>query len=120
MTRKKSSNRGCVGLLAMSGFSFGALACAWSFYLGTVRAGEQVSAATGVSFYAGWLCGMGFVVLGVVFSILSAFMRAVGNTVDRIGDGDGNAEIADLLPDLGSLGGIASAGIIGRFFGNRD
>jgi hypothetical protein len=123
MTRKKSSNRGCVGLLALSGFSFGALACAWSFYLGTARAGEQVSAATGISFYAGWLCGMGLVTLGVLFSVLNTFMRAVGGTVDRFGDGDGVGELEDLLPGnlggLGGLGGIATAGLLGRFLGNK-
>ena len=124
MAGKKSSNRGCVGLLAMSGFSFGLLACAWSFYLGTIHAGDTVSATTGLSFYAGWICGMGMVMLGGVFSVLSFFTRALGGIVDNIGDGDGEVEFSDLIPGGGSLGGglggLISGTVISRFLNNRD
>jgi hypothetical protein len=124
MTQKKSSNRGCVGLLATSGFAFGALACAWSFYLGTARAGEPVSLATGLSFYAGWVCGMGFVLFGILFSVLSFFMQAAGNIVDNMGDGDGQAEWSDLVPGNllgggGGLAGLVGGTVISRFFNNR-
>lgn len=120
MAGKKSSDRGCVGLLAMSGFAFGLLGCAWSFYLGTTRAGDPVSTATGVSFYAGWICGMGLVMLGFVFSVLSFFTRALGNLLDNFGDGDGNAELADLIPGGGGLGGLIGGAVVSRFLNRGD
>jgi hypothetical protein len=103
----------------MSGFSFGLLGCAWSFYLGTTRAGEAVSAATGLSFYAGWVCGMGLVMLGMVFTVLSFFTRALGGVLDNFGDGDGNAELSDLIPGGGGLSGLIGGAVVGRFLNNN-
>ncbi|MEO0561184.1 MAG: hypothetical protein AAF125_03670 [Chloroflexota bacterium] len=114
-------------MLASSGFAFGALACAWAFYLGTTSGGEQVSVQTGLSYYAGWICGMGFTLLGVLFSALSVVTRTLGTALDNFGDGDGNAELSDLIPgggggggNLGGLGAIVGGTVISRFLGNRD
>jgi hypothetical protein len=118
MARKRSSDRGCVGLLALSGFAFGALGCAYSFLLSQTRSGEEVTFAVGLTYYLGWVCGMGLAGVGVIFSILSAFMRSVGGVVDRFGDGDGEAGLDDLLP--GGLGAVVGGGLLSRFLGRRD
>lgn len=114
MTKKnQKTGRGCGGLLALTLIAFGSLGCAWSFYIGQTQAGQQVDFGTGMLFYLGWICGMGFIMVGAILSLINSIIRRTGNLLGKAGDGLGGN-----LP-LGGLGGIASLGALNEFIRNR-
>lgn len=100
MSNKSREKRGCGVMLPSLVFVLGLLACAWAFFLGQTRGGETVSTTTGLTFWFGWLCGIGLTTLGIVLTIIQRILRVAGNAIDRTTDG---ARGGDLLPDLGML-----------------
>lgn len=112
--KNQKQGRGCGGLLALSLLAFGSLACAWSFYLAQTQAGQEVDWLTGLSFYAGWICGIGFIMVSAVISFINSILRRTGNL---LGKATGGMKDGVKLP--GGLGGIASIGVLNQFIRNR-
>ncbi|MEM6527118.1 MAG: hypothetical protein AAF653_02425, partial [Chloroflexota bacterium] len=68
-------------------------------FLGGTRGGDAVSTTVGLSFWLGWLCGIGLTTLGLVLAIIQRILSIAGNTAERI-TGGGNGPLDDLLPDI--------------------
>lgn len=101
MGNKSKEKRGCGVMLPAFAISVGLLACAWAFFLGQTRGGETVSQTVGLSFWFGWLCGIGLTTVGVILFIIQRIIRVATGALDRAtGDGRG---IDDILPDLGII-----------------
>lgn len=120
MTRRKNDgNRGCVSLLSNTAFVFGLLGIAWGFFLAQTRAGQQVDWSTGLSFYVGWICGIGLLFVGMILGTLSRLIRMLkGFTGGGGGGGDNKLQgLAGLLPIGGGLAGLS---MLERFLGGGD
>ncbi|MFZ4814677.1 MAG: hypothetical protein ACOYL5_09085 [Phototrophicaceae bacterium] len=140
MAKKRSSrrqqNRGCLGLLPIALLVLSLAGCAWGFYLGNTRAGQEVTFGTGVSFYAGWFCGVTGFLFALILAVANAFTRFIGQTVDAASDqvkgigkqGQGGAagnmgglgRIGGILAALGGLNAFSSGNLINQFLGSQQ
>jgi len=123
MAKRKSKKRGgCAGLIPLTALAFGALACAWSFYLGKTQAGQEVSLSTGLTFYAGWICGMGLTLISFIAYIFLAVLRLATGAVDKVSDGVSGKDsgLSKLIPGGGSLMSVGTLGAVASFLRKRD